>query len=540
MRLNILFLHNHKIDERELTAKLNKEECTLSITRLTKIEDLSELLDQEAIDLFVVKAPNDELVKYAKKILRVRSGHEFPVLCIMKNEDNKTVSDLRDLAIKHIVYEEPTSQSLASLINLIVQKDRYKKQLNVTGSYIKEATIVCEKDKDGDFIFKHVNKAFLDLEGLTNNDLLEKKLKNSHLLFGLKSLLEDMEDVYEKHSPIHMPNYFYLKDGVREWCDVYIYNPNPEQIAVISANLSEIKRAHDKATYSNRYLQTILNAQKHIIYITDGEKLINTNQAFLDFFQAMTMFDFIKEHKKVCNVFEKSSEPFYIDGNEPGWHRKVALNTKEQYKIRIKHEEEMKCFVPSTQIINVEGKEQYVVVLTDITELESEKEKLRLLAMTDALTGASNRLKFNTMMEKFVDLAQRYKTPLSVIMFDVDNFKKVNDNYSHHAGDEVLKDLVTLIDENVRKADLFVRWGGDEFLIVLANSNSDNAVIVAEKFRMIIQEHDFPLIDKVSCSFGVTSLAKDDTIPTLISRVDEALYKSKTAGRNCVTELSKY
>ena len=176
---------------------------------------------------------------------------------------------------------------------------------------------------------------------------------------------------------------------------------------------------------------------------------------------------------------------------------------------------------------------------SDITELESEKEKLRLVAMTDTLTGAANRLKFNTMMDKFVDLSLRYETPLSIMMFDIDNFKKVNDEYSHRVGDEVLKELVNAVSENVRKADLFVRWGGEEFLIVLANTNIDNAAVAAEKFRKNIEEVSFTEIGHLTCSFGVACMEKDDTISSFISRADEALYQSKASGRNRVTAVAK-
>ena len=539
MRLNILFLTDHNIDEHEMKREMLNENCKATIRTLDKITHLEDMISQELIDIFVVKASNSTLIDYAQKLLTTTSLRSFPTLYMMKSSDADTICDLRNLAAKHIVYGQKSYQDLASFITLIVQKDRYKKQLSAMGDYMKETTIICEKDSDGDFVFKHVNQAFLDLESICHDDILGKKVKNSHLVFGVKTLLEDMQEVYETQTPIHMPNYFYLEEGLREWCDVYIYNSNPEQVAIISSNLSEIKRAHDKSTQSNRYLQTILNAQQHIIYITDGEKLINTNQSFLDFFNCKTMFDFIKQHHKVCNIFEKATEPFYIDTNEPYWHKKVALNTHESYKIRINHEGAINSFIPSVEVITVEDKEQYVVVLTDISELESEKEKLRLLAMTDTLTGAANRLQFNTMMDKFVDLSSRYETPLSIVMFDVDNFKRVNDDYSHHVGDEVLKELVKVVSKNVRKADLFVRWGGEEFLIILANTNSDNATLAAEKFRKSIEDTDFHTIGRLTCSFGVTSMSKDDTISSLISRADEALYQAKTAGRNCVTSLSK-
>jgi diguanylate cyclase (GGDEF)-like protein len=249
------------------------------------------------------------------------------------------------------------------------------------------------------------------------------------------------------------------------------------------------------------------------------------------------MHAFIKRHERVCNIFEKATEPFYIDTNEPGWHKKVSQNSQERYKIRIRQKDVVKVFVPSVQVIIVDDKEQYVVILTDVTELESEKEKLRVLAMSDPLTGASNRLQFNTMIDKFIEVSRRYDAPLSIIMFDVDHFKQINDNYSHQVGDDVLKRLVTIISEDVRKADLFVRWGGEEFLIVLSNTSIENAATAAEKFRKTVNDESFAEIDAITCSFGVSQMHPEDNISDFIARVDEALYQAKKAGRNCVKSI---
>ena len=537
MQSNILFLQSHSVDEQGLIGQLKKDNCNVCISRLNNIDDLEKSLARQSIDLFVIKASNQMLVEYAQKLLTVIKNRSLSVLYIMEKDDTVTRDKLIDFTAKHILCGEQTTDNLASVITLVIRKNRYKRQLNAMGAYIKEATVVCEKDVDGDFVFKNINKVFLELEGIEESSILEKKVKDSHLIFGLQDIIEDMHEVYDTGSSVHMPNYFYIKDDQREWCDVYIYNSNPGQVSVVSSNLSEVKRAHDKSVQSNRYLQTILNAQNHIIYITDGNKLINTNQAFLNFFECDTMYRFIKTHGKVCNVFEKATEPFYIDTDEPGWHRKVSENRQERYKIRIKHKEAVKVFVPSVDIINIDDKEQYVVVLTDVTELESEKEKLRVLAMSDPLTGASNRLQFNTMIDNFIAVSRRYNTPLSIMMFDIDHFKQVNDNYSHEVGDTILKQLVTIVSEHVREADLFVRWGGEEFLIVLSNTSLENAALAAQKFRASINEASFDKVGEITCSFGVSEMHSDDTISDFISRVDEALYQAKSAGRNCVKSM---
>ena len=163
---------------------------------------------------------------------------------------------------------------------------------------------------------------------------------------------------------------------------------------------------------------------------------------------------------------------------------------------------------------------------------------LELLATTDPLTQIANRNKLNMILEKSIHLSQRYKLPLSVIFFDIDHFKKINDENGHDAGDTVLSSIATLISKYIRQSDIFARWGGEEFIIVLPETEHDKAHMLAERFRKIIAEYKFlPNVD-VTCSFGVTQLHADDDEASLLKRVDNALYSAKEHGRNKVIELA--
>jgi len=163
---------------------------------------------------------------------------------------------------------------------------------------------------------------------------------------------------------------------------------------------------------------------------------------------------------------------------------------------------------------------------------------LELLATTDPLTRISNRNKLNIILEKSMHLSQRYNLPLSVIFFDIDHFKKINDEYGHDSGDTVLTGIARLISTHIRSSDIFARWGGEEFIIVLPETDHDIARILAEKFRKLIQEYKFLPNATITCSFGVTQLHADDNEDSLLKRVDNALYSAKENGRNKVIEIS--
>jgi diguanylate cyclase (GGDEF)-like protein/PAS domain S-box-containing protein len=182
-----------------------------------------------------------------------------------------------------------------------------------------------------------------------------------------------------------------------------------------------------------------------------------------------------------------------------------------------------------------------VTVFQDITERKRAAVELKLLneilaqqATSDPLTGIANRLKFNDRLSTEVQRAKRFGTPLSLMMFDIDHFKKINDTYGHLAGDAVLRELTSLVGRYVRMHDIFARWGGEEFMILLTNTAAENARLFAEKLRTTIATNKFSTVGHVTCSFGVAQLSLEDTDDRFTHRVDDALYKAKLKGRNSV------
>lgn len=154
-------------------------------------------------------------------------------------------------------------------------------------------------------------------------------------------------------------------------------------------------------------------------------------------------------------------------------------------------------------------------------------------ATIDPLTGILNRLKFNDTLNAEIQRSKRYATPLSLIMFDIDHFKNINDSYGHHAGDKVLCEIVQLVKEHLRGPDSFARWGGEEFMIIATNTEQDNARILAENLRLMIGGHHIQGVGRVTCSFGVTQFM-NDTEDQFTQRVDRALYQAKAHGRDRV------
>ena len=183
----------------------------------------------------------------------------------------------------------------------------------------------------------------------------------------------------------------------------------------------------------------------------------------------------------------------------------------------------------------------HIIVLRDVTEQKILEKKLEREAATDSLTGILNRRYFTELSEKELARSRRNGSPLSLVILDIDHFKSVNDSFGHHTGDCVLKALCEECSRCLRESDLLGRWGGEEFIILLPETDLDTAYLVAERIRIRIMEMKLALSEctdsgdmlSVTVSLGGTAVEPSETsLEEAFKRADEALYRSKSRGRN--------
>jgi diguanylate cyclase (GGDEF)-like protein len=169
-------------------------------------------------------------------------------------------------------------------------------------------------------------------------------------------------------------------------------------------------------------------------------------------------------------------------------------------------------------------------------ELEKVREEVHALAITDELTRVSNRRHFLKLAEHELERAKRYRHALSIIILDIDDFKKVNDSYGHLCGDAVLQDLSLACRTILRQCDVFARFGGEEFILLLPETNEASALQVANRLCQLVANHVVEYKDtqiQVTISIGVTtSNSNGDTLDDLLNQADGALYQAKRLGKN--------
>lgn len=172
----------------------------------------------------------------------------------------------------------------------------------------------------------------------------------------------------------------------------------------------------------------------------------------------------------------------------------------------------------------------------DSLKLFNELKKFETLASHDSLTGVYNHGRIETELSNAIEKLNKDDISISLMMFDIDFFKNINDTYGHAVGDDVLKIFVSDIREKLHGHDIKIgRWGGEEFVCVCYDSNINEIHCLAEEIRKTISEKKYDIIGSMTCSVGITSVSKKDSVKDAFVRLDEALYNAKASGRNCVS-----
>jgi diguanylate cyclase (GGDEF)-like protein len=164
-------------------------------------------------------------------------------------------------------------------------------------------------------------------------------------------------------------------------------------------------------------------------------------------------------------------------------------------------------------------------------------ELLKKYAYLDSLTGVANRHQIDEWLDQKLSDSREMHTSFSIIFFDIDYFKRVNDLFGHKIGDSVLVELAVLIQEHLAIRDRLGRWGGEEF-IVISDVTGNNAIAFADYLREKVEEHEFKEVGRLTASFGVADSRLEDTIDSLLNRADEGLYQSKNTGKNKVSMIN--
>ena len=280
------------------------------------------------------------------------------------------------------------------------------------------------------------------------------------------------------------------------------------------------------------YYKKILDTSSNIVLITDKKTVIDANKTFFEYFKNyVSVKEFNKKNNCICDFFVDEDGYIARGDNMHSWLETILKSPEEIHKVKVHIDQKTYYFIISVSLISAE-KNHYSVIFSDITEQELYKNELEQLSLHDSLTKVGNRRKLDKRLKEEIQRSCRYKHPLSLIFYDLDFFKKVNDTMGHTIGDNVLVEYSHLVASLLRNVDELFRVGGEEFVVILPNTTKESAANLAEKLRSAVEKHK--KIVPITASFGVTDFIICEDVESFYQRADEALYAAKNSGRNRV------
>lgn len=302
-----------------------------------------------------------------------------------------------------------------------------------------------------------------------------------------------------------------------------------KNIHILTSRLEEKK---EKLLLFNSKLQKLFDLQKNIVILTNGKRLIMANKTMLDFFGYQDINHFFEHYNCICERFIEDDTFFHL-GKVPenrNWVETLKTLSPENQIVALLDQEQA-THVFSVSINGFEDND-YVIAFTDISNTMREQIILLQKVIHDKLTGVYNREFLECNFASILKMVSPKK--LGVVMCDIDYFKRINDTYGHNRGDEVLKEFVTVIYQTIRNDDYLIRWGGEEFIVLLKIDSAESLKKVAEHIRINIAKNDFEEVGTITSSFGAALYRENESIYTTIARADKALYEAKANGRNRV------
>ena len=291
------------------------------------------------------------------------------------------------------------------------------------------------------------------------------------------------------------------------------------------------RQAMDLALSAERDLaQQLFDIQDTLLAVMEDGKLTSGNLAFSRFL-GVNSFEEVEKHQlslvdrivESTGYLDRTTFRNWLNGEEE------ASTASRHLLLRSPNRLHVHTFLARRQRLPSPDRRQ-LLALTDISELEAKTREVEHLAATDSLTGLLNRSRFNVALEQQLYMVRRYGSRFSLAMFDLDGFKAINDEQGHLVGDRVLTEIGRLLRTRLRGGDMAARWGGDEFMVLMPETDVQGARSVVSDIRETMEEWDFGLDQILQGSFGISQATKDDSAETIVGRVDEAMYRAKRGG----------
>ncbi|MCL7462884.1 diguanylate cyclase [Pseudomonas sp. NW5] len=382
----------------------------------------------------------------------------------------------------------------------------------------------------------YANPAFCQMTGYALEELLGKTPRILQGPLTDQNVLRELGSCLSEGQHFQGSTVNYRKDGTPytvEWHISPIRDPSGTITHFVSVqqDISALRSAQRSA----QLLANALHVSQDAVFITNAEGLIEfVNQGF-EMITGYSSREALGQRPAILSSGEHG----------PAFYRRLwhSLNAGQTFRATVTNRHKLghliHCEETITPVRDGQGViTHFVCIAKDMTSRIHAEQELRQQASHDSLTGLYNRRAGERELERAFAARVDDGQPLSVLLLDIDHFKAINDTWGHPAGDVALQQVAELLRTQVRSTDRVVRWGGEEFLIVLPHCPLHTAHTLAEHLRASLAATEIPEIGHLTLSIGVAEMEDQETLAGLVSRADRALYKAKKEGRNC-TRLAR-
>ena len=378
---------------------------------------------------------------------------------------------------------------------------------------------------------------------MLDKELVDYSLEDATYPWNYIVINETDKDL--KKNFVGINNTIFIKHALKypfllKYKKVILLDDDSQETALIKAILTNLGM-YVKIVSTFKEMEEVIKDYKPDIFLIDfylnnekGDKVLKEIKSSPEFFDTPAVVisgsenkdDIIASLEAGANDFIK--KPFFIE--------ELVARISAQLRIKYIYDELVK-HLEKEEILSRKLSDLLEEIRVKNDKISSMNKMLKMQVITDPLTEVFNRRYLFEILKREIARVKRYNESLSVIMIDIDHFKKINDNYGHMVGDKVLKGIAKVLKERIRTSDIIARYGGEEFVVILTNADINVAKRIAEELRQKVENLVFKIDDKsikTTISLGVSQLKPEDDIDSLLIRADENLYAAKNKGRNMV------
>jgi len=499
-----------------------------------------EVLEGKDISQIKPKVTLNQYVFDYNELKKHRLSHKIPENSIVINKPKSFL----DQPILNILIEIIIGLCVLVMFMIYLFYSLRQKSKQLLSTMKEQSSLLTLFDRGDNVLFKwkndttwsisYVSSNVSNLLGYSKDEFLNKKIVYAECIHNddIKKVSKEVDNAKKFHKTFfkHTPYRLITKNGEVKWILDYtvpIYNEKEkiDYFLGIVVDITKEKRIQNT-------LEKLIDSQSSMIVLSNGKRYSFANKKFYDFFGCESLEKFYKKHISISSLFVENDRFFHlgkVTGNKV-WMETIQLLPENERVVAIPNSKmEICAFSVNTTKFD---ENTYLISFTDISQTMINQIKLEEKTIHDKLTGVYNReffdAKYNSIFEEF----QRNEKLVGLAIFDIDFFKKVNDTFGHDVGDKILIKFVKKIIETSRDEDYLIRWGGEEFLLLLKVTSKNALIFALEKIRESIEKADFDEVKHLTCSIGASIYKKNEKVEQVIKRADKALYNAKENGRN--------